>query len=73
MVFKKNPENNSKEVEVVKDTSTSEPEVEKSEDKTMDLRTTYIDAINAICSSIQSQIDSLYKLRALLQNLSDDE
>ena len=73
MVFKKNPENNSEEVEVVKDTSTSEPEVEKSEDKTMDLRTTYIDAINAICSSIQSQIDSLYKLRALLQNLSDDE
>lgn len=72
MVFKKNSES---EVEVEEQVSTSEPETkEESLDKSSkDLRATYIDSINTICSSIQSQIDSLYKIRTLLQNLSDDE
>ena len=72
MVFKKNSE---PVVEVEEQVSTPEPETkEKSLDKpSKDLRATYIDSINAICSSIQSQIDSLYKIRTLLQNLSDDE
>lgn len=72
MVFKKNSES---EVEVEEQVSTSELETkEESLDKSSkDLRATYIDSINTICSSIQSQIDSLYKIRTLLQNLSDDE
>lgn len=72
MVFKKNSE---PVVEIEEQISIPEPEnKEESLDKPFkDLRTTYIDSINAICSSIQSQIDSLYKIRTLLQNLSDDE
>lgn len=69
MVFKKNLEvNDSAEVDTI--------EVENNQslkESSKDLRSTYIDAINALCSSIQSQIDSLYKIRQLLKDLSDDE
>lgn len=69
MVFKKNLEvNDSTEVDTI------EIESDQSlKESSKDLRSTYIDAIHALCSSIQSQIDSLYKIRQLLKDLSDDE
>lgn len=71
MVFKKNSETPEEVIEE-KPIIPEEPEESSNESK-VDLRSTYIDAINSLCKSIQAQIDSLYQLRQLLQELPDDK